>query len=56
MGNVQQVEVGIGWPGRVENWVAGDSIQKLKVQLKEKLVKDVNGNKKGFHRYTDSKC
>jgi len=42
------VEVGISCPGGVENWAIGDGIQKPKVQLKRKLVKDVNGNKKGF--------
>lgn len=47
MGSVQQVAVGIGCPGGVGNWAAGDGIQKPKVQLKQKLLKDVNINKKG---------
>lgn len=56
MGNAQQVEVRIGCPGGVENWVVRDGIQKPKVQLKQKLVKDVDGIKKDFHRYAHSKC
>lgn len=39
MGNVQQVEGGIGCPEGAENWAIGDGIQKLKVQLKQKVVK-----------------